>query len=137
MPTNTTIPTKAVNTVLSSTEWNYLTPLNNSIGVLAGTAQSGTLPAVTAPNFQIIAGHATGTTNVSGGLTITLPGGGFPNGLLSAVVCAGDNITNQGVVQIVNASTNKTTIQVNCLTATTPALMNTAAVAVNYIAIGF
>ena len=137
MPTNPAIPTLATGNVLSATQWNYLTPLNNSIGVLAGTAQSGTLPAVTAPNFQIIAGHATGTTNVSGGLTITLPGGGFPNGLLSAVVCAGDNITSQGVVQIVNASTNKTTISVNCLTATTPALMNTAAVAVNYIAIGF
>ncbi len=132
-----TIPTHATGDYLSSSDWNTLTPLNNSIGVLAGTAQSGTLPAVTAPNFQIIAGHATGTTNVSGGLTITLPGGGFPNGLLSAVVCAGDNITSQGVVQIVNASTNKTTISVNCLTATTPALMNTAAVAVNYIAIGF
>lgn len=136
MPTNTTIPTKAVNTVLSSTEWNYLTPLNNSIGVLAGTAQSGTLPAVTAPNFQIIAGSAGGTTSAGGGLTITLPGGGFASGLLTATVCAGDNLTAQGVVQIVHASTNRTTLSLVCLNAT-GGVMATALVRVNYIAIGF
>ena len=137
MPTNPAIPTLATVNVLSATQWNYLTALNNSIGVLAGTAQSGTLPAVTAPNFQIIAGSQGGTTNGSGVAVITLPGGGFPNGLLTVVVSPGDSITNQGVVQIVNASTNKNTLTVYCYSATTPALLAGTVVRVNYIAIGF
>ena len=131
------IPTHATGDYLSSSDWNTLTPLNNSIGVLAGTAQSGTLPAVTAPNFQIIAGSFVGTTNGSGGLTITLPGGGFPNGLLTAVVCPGDSSTGQGVVVLVYSSTSKTTLQVNCISASAPAPMYGFAVRVNYIAIGF
>ena len=131
------IPTHATGDYLASGDWNTLTPLNNSIGVLAGTAQSGTLPALTAPNFQIIAGTFLGTTNVSGALTITLPGGGFPNGLLTAVVCPGDGVTGQGVVVLANSSTNKTTLQVNCISASAPAPMNGSTVRVNYIAIGF
>ena len=132
-----TIPTHATGDYLSSSDWDTLTPLNNSIGVLAGQAQLGPLPALTAPNFQIIAGSFVGLTNGSGAVTITLPGGGFPNGVLTAVVCPGDSITGQGVVVLVNASTNKTTLQVNCMSASAPALLASTNVRVNYIAIGF
>ena len=134
--TATPIPTKSVGDILGAANWNTLVPLNKAVGILNATAaQTGSLPAVTAPNFQIQAGCSTGTTTSGGGLTITFPTA-FTSGLVTVVACVGDNITSQGMVQVVNGSTTAAHFNVVCLDNNgTP--MVSDPVRVNWIAIGF
>ena len=100
MPTNTPIPTKSVGNVLAAADWNYLTALNGGLGLLGAVGPLvGTLPPVTAPNFQIQAGRMTVTCSAAN-FSFSWPTA-FPNGLL-AVFMQGEAsgspivINNQG-----------------------------------------
>jgi len=82
MPTNPAIPTLATGNVLSATQWNYLTALNGAVGLLGATGPLvGTLPALTAPNFQMQAGRVTVTCSAAN-FSFSWPTA-FPNGLLA------------------------------------------------------
>ena len=82
MPTNTPIPTKSVGNVLAAADWNYLTALNGGLGLLGAVGPLvGTLPPVTAPNFQIQAGRMTVTCSAAN-FSFSWPTA-FPNGLLA------------------------------------------------------
>ena len=82
MPTNTPIPTKSVGNVLAAADWNYLTALNGGVGLLGAVGPLvGTLPPVSAPNFQIQAGRMTVTCSAAN-FSFSWPTA-FPNGLLA------------------------------------------------------
>ena len=95
MPTNPTIPTLATGNVLSATQWNYLTALNGGVGLLGAVSPLvGTLPPVSAPNFQMQAGRMTVTCSAAN-FSFSWPTA-FPNGLL-AVFMQGE-VTGSPVV---------------------------------------
>jgi len=129
------IPTHATGDYLASGDWNTLTPLNNSIGVLNGSAQSGTLPATTAPNFQVQGGSTVVNTNGSGGITINFPTA-FPAGLLTVIAGVGDNAGSMGQVQLLHSFVSKTGFSANCFTVAGAAIVSLG-VRINWIAIGF
>ena len=140
MPTNTTIPTLSTGNVLTAGEWNDLTVLNSAVGLLAaGPSFTGSTPAVTAPNFQIIAGYASPT--FSGGFGgITFPGGGFPNGLVAATMTAYTGAASTTAVLSLDNSTTKTGLAIYCATAgsgSAPSAYTGSGIGVHYIAIGF
>jgi hypothetical protein len=135
VPTNTPIPTKAVNAVLSSPEWNYLTPLNTNVALLSGQgALTGTLPSFTAPNFQIIAGRAS-VSPASGNFSFTFPGGGFPNGLLCVLMQPEDTSGTQSTIDVSSVSTKTTGVGVWWRPSGTG--FTGGPIVLNYIAIGF
>jgi hypothetical protein len=136
MPTNSAIPTRATGNVLSSGDWNTLTPLNSAVGLYGRTSGLvGSVPVTGAPNFQIQAGTYVGTTTSGGSLSIPLPST-FPNGLLTVLVSVGDNAASLGQVQINAASNTTSSFGVLCWTLA-GAVVNAGTVRINYIAIGF
>ena len=130
---NTPIPTHAVGDVLSSPDWNTLTPLNTSIGLFGvGSAISGSPPAGTAPNFLPQCGTSVVTT--SGGIaTITFPST-FPNGVVTVLPAPGDAASSLGQVVVHTTSTSNFTAY--CYT-TTGSAITASSVRINWIAIGF
>ena len=105
MPTNPAIPTLATGNVLSATQWNYLTALNGGLGLLGAVGPLvGTLPPVTAPNFQIQAGRMTVTCSAAN-FSFSWPTA-FPNGLL-AVFMQGEASSGSPVAINIMASSTK------------------------------
>lgn len=85
MPTNTTIPVVGFGTPATSDQYNYLTVLNTSVGLFGtGAPITGSVPATTAPNFEIQAGTTT-VSPISAVFGFSLPHA-FPNGLLACFV---------------------------------------------------
>ena len=133
MPTNTPIPTKSVGNVLAAADWNYLTALNGGVGLLGAVGPLvGTLPPVSAPNFQIQAGRMTVTCSAAN-FSFSWPTA-FPNGLLAVFIqseAAGGGASDT----IVLATTSTKTTAVAQLFRSGAAY--TGGAGVNFIAIGF
>ena len=108
MPTNPAIPTLATGNVLSATQWNYLTALNGGLGLLGAVGPLvGTLPPVSAPNFQIQAGRMTVTCSAAN-FTFSWPTA-FPNGLL-AVFMQGEATGSPVVINNTASSTKSVAV---------------------------
>ncbi len=131
MPTNTPIPSKAVNAVLASSEWNTLLSLNSGTGVYAaGGAWLGTPPPRTAPNFLISAGY--GVVTFSGGIGTVLFTG-FPNGIL-AVTVTGNAGSGTDVTLTTQGTAALNAVGVYATSAGSPF---TGGIGVHYIIIGW
>ena len=131
MPTNPAIPTLAIGNVLSATQWNYLTALNGGLGLLDAVGPLvGTLPPVSAPNFQMQAGRMAITCSAAN-FSFSWPTA-FPNGLL-AVFMQGES---SGAPVVINNSASSTkSLAVGQLFVGGAAY--TGAAGINFIAIGF
>ena len=132
MPTNPAIPTLATGNVLSATQWNYLTALNGGVGLLGAVGPLvGTLPPVTAPNFQMQAGRMAVTCSAAN-FSFSWPTA-FPNGLL-AVFMQGETASGSPVVINIMASSTKS-LAVGQLFQGGAAF--TGGIGVHFLAIGF
>ena len=71
----TTIPTHSTGDYLSSADWNTVTALNTQFGLYnaTGAPMVGSLAGVTAPNWRMQFGVASGTTDGSSNLSVTFP----------------------------------------------------------------
>jgi hypothetical protein len=90
---------------------------------------SGTPPSASTTLFLAQAGSTIVTTNGSGDATISLPTA-FPGGILTVVVCDGDDASNSGTFAGISSGTSKASFNVSSSKATT-------AIRVNWIAIGW
>lgn len=132
MPTNPAIPTLATGNVLSATQWNYLTALNGGVGLLGAVGPLvGTLPPVSAPNFQIQAGRASITVTAAN-FSFSWPTA-FPNGLLAAFIQSEAGAGQVDTI-VLTATSTKTTAVAQFFRSGAP---YTGAAGINFIAIGF
>ena len=127
------IPTHATGDYLASSDWNTLTALNGGVGLLGAVdALVGTLPPISAPNFQIQAGRvAIAVTATNFSFAWPTP---FLNGLLAVFIqseAAGGGASDT----IVLASTSTKTTAVAQLFRSGASFTGSAVV--NFIAIGF
>ncbi len=140
MPTNTPIPTHSFGDVLSSSDWDTLPPLNNSIGLYGvGSALGGAEPPVTAPNFLIQAGSSTTSTDPNGHFLLTFPNA-FPNGLVTCVAILGDsNRINMNIMGASSTGASSSFCYFTLVNTTTGAVVPnvSGAIRYNWIAIGF
>lgn len=81
----TTVPTHTTGDYLSGADWNLVAGiLNNGLSVVttqgtySSTGSNGSAP------FFVFFGIFDTTTNSSGEISVTIPGSGFPNGLIYA-----------------------------------------------------
>lgn len=138
----TTIPTHATGDYLSSADWNTLPILNTQFGMFNATGAPlvGSLAALTAPNWKMQFGVASGTTDGSSNLSLT-----FPTTFSTALL---------GVIPMQVAATNllytftpiKSTANLSAVTCTfctislsgggTVSLLANTGVSLGYIAIG-
>ena len=107
---NTPIPTHSTGDVLTSGDWNDLTPLNTSVGFFGiGGSLLGSAPPTNAPNILFQTGYATPTCATGNG-SFTYPTA-FPNGIvgviLTPIYSGPGDCTVSGT-----SSTNKTTCYV-------------------------
>ena len=131
MPTNPAIPTLATGNVLSATQWNYLTALNGGLGLLGAVGPLvGTLPPVSAPNFQIQAGRMTVTCSAAN-FSFSWPTA-FPNGLL-AVFMQGEASGSPVVINNAPSSTKSLAVG-QCFLG---GAAFTGGVVLDFLAIGF
>jgi len=93
--------------VWTGTTWK---PVQASVLSAIGTTWAGGTPDLTTTQIRTIAETKVFTTNGSGDGTITFPGGGFPTGLITAVVSSGD--VTAGAITVGLTSGTKTAIGV-------------------------
>jgi len=121
--------------VLPLADWNQAaTALNSLVGtwVTVGTINSVNTNG-TPPFYAYVASVNVATT--SGTANITIPNGGFPNGVIAAFVTGVDY--GSIVWEIVSAGSSKTTVEVNGVICNTAAAVPNAGYHVNVLIIGY
>ena len=147
----TPIPSHAVGDTLPISDWNNVASwLNAGVGYVSSnglvTANSTTNSGTTGPGtgpFYMFSGSwelTTGTAGTAGVVQVTIPGGGFPNGLIYASAAAftfNSASTSQAghLVQVARSSTANV-LTLTCYNQSGTALSNTP-VAFSLLAIGY
>jgi hypothetical protein len=121
--------------VLPLADWNQAaTALNSFVGTWVTT---GTINSVntngTPPFYAYVA--SVNVTTTSGGANITIPNGGFPNGVIAAFVSGVDYATI--LWEIVSAGSSKTTVEVFGTICNTGSAASNATYHVNVLIIGY
>lgn len=133
MPTNTPLPTVSTGNVIAAATTNDTAALNTCVGLFAvGTGLIGSPPSANAPNWQIQAA-STVTSASSGFFTVTFPTA-FPNGLLTVIICNGDNNVFSGWAEFNAGASTASQFSGRLYNGSSGP---TSSVRINYLAIGF
>jgi hypothetical protein len=114
------VNTHVASDVLPLADWNQAaTALNSMVGtwVTSGTVASTGTNAT--PPFYCWFGSQTVTSNSSGVFTLTIPNGGFPNGIVFEIAANTTGAYNLNLLP--SSASTKTTAQFNALAANTSA----------------
>jgi len=142
MATWTNIPTHNTGDYPSATEWNNIAnALNNGALTFNNTGYVTNLTGSASAPFFIASGTLEIQTNSSGQIGFNIPGGGFPNGVISVVLkptttnSAGTSQAGHSI-QLDYSNTTKTVIYTVAYNQSGTAI-NTVNVRFSYVAFGF
>ena len=135
-----TVNTHSAGDVLPLADWNQAaTSLNSMVGTWISTGTMANTAINATPPFFAWAATISATTNASGTVYVTIPNGGFPNG----VICVPSSYaqpasTPANTYNIYpNQGNSKTILSFQCVNTTTGAALNTVALEITFLAIGY
>lgn len=135
VPSSASVGQVLTNTVVNDILGD-LTVLQLAVGLYGYAGDyGGSPPPVGTPSFLMVPMTAVGSTDSSGNLPISFPIA-FPNGILTILVCPGDNVASLSQVQVEESTVTTSGFTAGCLT-NTGAIINTELVRVNVLAFGW
>ena len=135
-----TVNTHSAGDVLPLADWNQAaTSLNSMVGTWISTGTISNTAINATPPFFAWAASISVTTSTLGTVNVPIPNGGFPNG----VICVPSSLAqppgvaaNSYNIYPTQGST-KTTLQFQCVNTTNGAGLNTVALEITFLAIGY
>ena len=135
-----TVNTHSAGDVLPLADWNQAaTSLNSMVGTWISTGTISNTAINATPPFFAWAATVSATTNSTGTVSVTIPNGGFPNG----VICVPSSYAQPGATSTntyniyPTQSNSKTVLTFQCVNTTTGAALNTVALVITFLAIGY
>jgi len=134
------VNTHVAGDVLPLADWNQAaTALNSMVGtwVTSGTTASTGINAT--PPFYCWFGSANVTTNVAGYFSLTVPNGGFPNGIIFQQASAWQTSGSFNIEYSNFSPSTKTTANwiVYSSLGTSPTTLNSTAINISFMVIGY
>ena len=135
-----TVNTHTAGDVLPLADWNQAaTALNSMVGTWVTQGTLGNQAINGTPPLYAWAATITVTTNSTGTASVTIPNGGFPNGVIcvpSSYSIPGATTSNTNQVYPTQ-SNSKTVLNWQCVNTTTGAALNAVTLNITFIAIGY